>query len=94
MSCPWLANCRKKEMEKTEKYAPLRWELRKQYPGYVVEQRNICIVIDVLGGWSKDLEKTIKKLVGTREKEVLRRMQKAIISSSLDIARAFKATVK
>ena len=74
MSCLWLDNCRKKEREKTEKYAPLRWELRKQYPGYVVEQCNV--VIDVLGGWSKDLEKTIKKLVGARGKEVLRRMQK------------------
>ena len=92
MSCPWLDNRRKKEREKTEKYAPLCWELRKQYPGYVVEQCNV--VIDVLGGWSKDLEKTIKKLVGARGREVLRRMQKAIISSSLNIARAFKATVK
>ena len=26
MSCPWLDNRRKKEREKTEKYAPLRWE--------------------------------------------------------------------
>ncbi|XP_068707674.1 uncharacterized protein [Montipora foliosa] len=65
---------------------------RKQYPGYVLEQCNV--VINVLGGWSKDLEKTIKKLVGARGKEVLRRMQKAITSSSLNIARAFKATVK
>ena len=89
MSFPWLDNRRKKEREK---YAPLRWELRKQYPGYVVEQCNV--VIDVLGVWSKDLEKTIKKLVGARGKEVLRTMQKAIISSSLNIARAFKATVK
>ena len=77
MSCPWLDSRRKKEREKTEKYAPLRWEVRKQYPGYVVEQCNV--VIDVLGDCSKDLEKTIKKLVGTRGKEVLRRMQKAII---------------
>ncbi|XP_068708268.1 uncharacterized protein [Montipora foliosa] len=34
MSCLWSDNRRKKEREKTEKYAPLRWELRKQYPDY------------------------------------------------------------
>ena len=51
-------------------------------------------VIDVRGEWSKELEKTMKKLVGARSKEVLRKMQKATLSSSLNIARTVKATVK
>ena len=68
MSCPWVENRRKKDMEKTAKDGPLRWELRNQYPGYNIEQCNI--VIDVLGGWSKELELTIKKLVGVRTKDV------------------------
>ena len=34
--------------EKTVKYGPLRFELKKQYPGYDVEQ--CSIIIDVLGG--------------------------------------------
>ena len=44
-------------------YDPLRWELKQQYPGYDVKQFNIHVVIDVLGGWSVDLEETIKELV-------------------------------
>ena len=46
ISCPWVENPGKKDEEKTIKYGPLRWELRKQYPGYNIDQRNI--VIDVL----------------------------------------------
>ena len=68
MSCPWVKNRRKKDKEKTAKDGPQRWELRKQYPGYNIEQCNI--VIDVLGGWSNELELTIKKLVGVRAKDV------------------------
>ena len=48
------------------------------------------IIIDVLGGWSVDLEETMKDLVGQRSRSVLRRMQKVILSHSLDILRAFK----
>ena len=35
----------------------------------------------------------MKKLVDVRIKDVLRRMQKATISCSLNIARTFKATI-
>ena len=30
MSCPWVCE------EKTAKYGPLRWELKRQYPSYVI----------------------------------------------------------
>ena len=30
MSCPWLDNREVKEMEKTQKYGPLMWELRER----------------------------------------------------------------
>ena len=43
MSCPWITNRRTKEEEKTRKYAPLRWELKQQYPGYEIKQVNIII---------------------------------------------------
>ena len=62
-----------------------------RYPGYDVEQCNI--IIDVLGGWSRDVDLTMRKLFGSRGYDVLRRMQKATISSSLNIMRTFKATV-
>ena len=97
MSCPWVCegNRGKRCEEKTAKYGPLRWELKRQNPSYDIEQ---CIVIlDVLGGWAKELElptkKLVARLVGAREKDVLGRMQKAIISWSLNIARTFKVTV-
>ena len=48
------------------------------------------LVIDVLGGWSEDLEAKMKELVGERIKHVLKRMQKVVPSHSLNIARSFK----
>ena len=66
---------------------PLRFELKKQYPGYDVEQYNI--IIDVLGVWST----TMRKLFGSRGYDLLRRMQKATFSSSLNTVRTLKATV-
>ena len=89
ISCPWMEHREKKAEEKTAKYGPLRLERKKQYPGYDVEQCNI--IIDVLWGWSRDVDLTIRKLFGSRG--VLRRMQKTTISSSLNIVRTFKATV-
>ena len=41
MSCPWDENREQKEKEKTLKYAPLRLELKQQYPGYKINQVNI-----------------------------------------------------
>ena len=46
-SCPWMANKKQKEEEKTSKYAPLSWEMRQQYPHYKIAQHNI--IINVLG---------------------------------------------
>ena len=78
-----------KDAEKTAKYGPLRWELKQQYPGYEVKQFNI--IIDVLqGGWSVDVEETMKDLVVQRSRSLLRRMQKVILSHSLNTARTFK----
>ena len=91
ISCPWIDNRAKKVEEKAIKYGPLLLELKQQHPGYEVQQCNI--IIDALGGWSKDVEETMKKLVGTRSKCVLGKLQKATISYSLHIALYFKATV-
>ena len=55
---------------------------------YKVNQYNI--IIDVLGGCSKEVEKNIKELVGDKCESIMRQMQKAILSSSLHIARMFK----
>ena len=46
MSSPWMEHRQKKSEEKTVKYGPVRFELKKQYPGYDIEQYNI--ITDVL----------------------------------------------
>ena len=51
MSCPWLANKEIKSCEKTEKYAPLQLELKRQLARYQVKQVNM-IIMDVLGGYN------------------------------------------
>ena len=89
MSCPWIENRKQKEEGKTRKYAPQRWEVKKQYPGYMITQINI--IVDVLGGFSKELSSSVREMLGTvRSRDVLRRMQKSVLSSSLNIARTFK----
>ena len=55
------------------KVRALRFELKKQYPGYDVQQ---CNIIMLLGGWSRDLDLTMRKLFGSRGYDVFRRMQK------------------
>ena len=91
MSCPWVSNRDKKTSEKTMKYVLLRWELKQRYPGYEINQCNV--ILDVLGGWSKDLDVTLQKLVGSKDKGVLKKMQKACLTGTLNIARTFKVVI-
>ena len=88
MSCPWIESRAKKDEEKTLTYEPMMWELKQRYNGYRVEQYNVTI--DVLGGYSKHLEKSARKLLGARARSVLERMQKSVISNTFNIARTFK----
>ena len=81
--CLWITN-REKSKEKTIKYAPLRLELRRQHPKYDIEQHNI--VIDVLGGGSANVRKSLRELTY----KTLSRMQKEIWTNSLHIERSFK----
>ena len=88
MSCPWMAKRKQKKEEKTSKYAPLRWEMRQQYPHYKISQHNI--IIDVVGGVSRKTLHNIKELIGVRADKILLDMQKAVIARTLNIARSFK----
>ena len=85
LSCPWVENRCQKEAEKTRKYGPLRYELKQQFKGYKVEQFNI--IMDVLGGYSTHLEENLKRPVGKKSNQVLRNMQKSVISSTLNTTR-------
>ena len=91
MRCPWIENRSKKDEEKTLKYGPLRWELKAQYKEYTIRQINV--IMDVLGGWSVDMEKSLRQLLGSKSREVRKRMQRSVISNSLNIARTFKVAV-
>lgn len=66
ISCPWLDNYKTKETEKTEKYGPLLLELSRQHQGYKIIQLNF--IMNVLGGWSKELEIEMINIVGTRQR--------------------------
>ena len=51
--------------------------IKQNYQGYKVKQYNI--IMDVLGGWSRDLEGELNELVGSKSKGVLHNMQKPVI---------------
>ena len=88
MSCPLLGNREAKDFEKTTKYSQLRLQLTNRYLENKVNQYNINM--DVLGGCLTEFEQNIKELVGDKCESIMRQMQKAILSSSLHIARMFK----
>ena len=85
MSCPWIESKAKRDEEKTLKYGPVMWELKQRYNGYRVEQYNV--IIDMLAGYSRHLEKSVRKLLGARAGDVFERIQKAVISNTLNIAK-------
>ena len=59
------------------------WELKQGYNGCRVEQYNV--ITDVLGGYSKRLEKSARKLLGARAQDGLKRMEKSVISNTLNM---------
>ena len=88
MSCPWIESRAKKDEEKTLKYGPMMWELKQRYDGYRVEQYDV--IIDILGGYCKHIERSMGKLLGARARGVLERMQKSVISNTFNFARTIK----
>ena len=88
MSCPWVDSREEKDAENTTKYGPLRWELKQRYPEYRVTQFNI--LVGVLGGYSRDVRKALKELVGDKSDTIALQIQKSVITSSLNIAWRFK----
>ena len=51
----------------------MMWELKQRYNGNRVEQYNV--IIEVLGGYSKHLEKSVRKLLGARSRGVSQSFQ-------------------
>ena len=90
MSCPWLENRESKDFEKTTKYSQLRLELTNRYPEYKPKVNQYNIIMEVLGGCSKEIEQNIKGLAGDKYKSIIRQMQRVVLSSLLHIGRMFK----
>ena len=76
MSCPSVS----KRDRKTSDHEVCRTQMgiEADIPGYEINPCNI--ILDVLGGQSRDLDATLQKLVGRKAKGVLKKMQKACLS--------------
>ena len=74
-----MENRGKKQEEKITKYESIRWELKQQFPGYDIQQYNIIIHVhvhvDVLGGWSNEVDQAMRELFDARGGKILLRMQ-------------------
>ena len=90
MSCPWIDYHVVNAEEKTGKYGPLRLELKKQYPGYKITQYNIIMDAYALGGYLEEKRESVQSLVGERSKIVLKEIQKAMLTNTLNIVRSMK----
>ena len=52
--CPWVMNRRKKDAEKTGKYAIVQEGLKACHPGYSAKQINVIIERSDDGSWKKE----------------------------------------
>ena len=86
---PWLSNRDAKYEFKTNKYLEVQSFLRLEYPGYEIDQ--VTLVMDVFGGYSKNLHENIEKVLEKVEtKRVINNMQKSVIASEAHLCRVFK----
>ena len=64
MSIPWISNRKSKFIEKEEKYVNIVQRLTIDNPGFEVKQ--LTFIMDVLGGYSKELVTNLKYLKFTK----------------------------
>ena len=86
---PWISNRDAKFKYKEDKYLESQSFLRLEYIGYEVDQ--VTLVMDVFGGYSKNLRENIGKVLNKEETEnVIKNMQKSVIASEAHLCRVFK----
>ena len=90
MTCPWLDHRNDKYNFKEQKYIVVLDNIRKENIEFTVDQ--ITLVMDSLGGYSANLAENIMKIFKDKRKvqSIILRMQKAVLSESVYIARRFK----
>ena len=94
MTVPWTENRTEKFNVKHNKYMDIISNLKLDNPGYMVGQ--ITLVMDVFGGFGKDLRENIGKVLKGRatQDSVIKNMQKSVISDLCNISRIFKIRTK
>jgi hypothetical protein len=98
MSCPLDANVPTKVAEKLDKYGDLLAELRTQYAGEATTVEYVVLVVGALGRVDKgSLLEGLETLLGKRARgegggeveRVAERMQKAVVTGSVHIAKSY-----
>ena len=76
MTVPWTTNRKEKMKHKESKYVPIQQSLKFENPDYQVDQ--ITLVMDVFGGYGKDLEDNIRKVISDSStvRSIITNMQK------------------
>ena len=94
MTVPWTTNRREKMEYKESKYVSIQQSLKFEYPDYQVDQ--ITLVMDVYGGYGKDLADNIRKVVkdSSAIRSIITNMQKSVIGSLANMSRYFKIRCK
>ena len=87
MSCPWMANKKQGKMRKPRSTHRSDGRCVSSTHSKITQHN---IIIDVLGGVSRETLDSIKELVGVRADKILLDVQKVVISRTLNIARSFK----
>ena len=94
MTVPWTTNRKEKMKHKESKYVPIQQSLKFENPDYQVDQ--ITLVMDVFGGYGKDLEDNIRKVISDSStvRSIITNMQKSVIGSVSNLSRYFKIRCK
>ena len=94
MTVPWIQNRDEKLKYKAGKYNNILANIRLENPEYTVDQ--ITLVMDVFGGYGKDLVENIRKVVPLKKdaESIIMNMQKSVISSCANLSRTFKIRTK
>ena len=94
ITIPWMENREEKYKYKQDKYKDILSNIKLENPGYTVDQ--VTLVMDVFGGYGPDLRENIGKILKCRstQDDVIKNMQKCVISSLCNISRVFKIRTK
>ena len=94
MTVPWTTNRKDKFEFKDGKYVHIQQSLKFENPDYHVDQ--ITLVMDVFGGYGRDLVDNIRKVVtdSNTVQSIITNMQKSVIASVANLSRTFKIRCK